>query len=162
MRTADSADIGRSIPLERLITVLLEHPVQLAILFGSHATGTTHRRSDIDIAVEFESHRPPDEGYNDVFLGLSADLSDALHTDHVDLVDIHSLESSVVKSVFDQGILLVGEQSPAAALRQQLAIDDSDEKPPRERLDMALKKIDAHLNNDDTAAPAAGDSRRNS
>lgn len=160
MRTVDSTDVDSSLPIESIVTVLQEHPVQLAILFGSHATGTTHGGSDIDIAVEFDSHHPPDEGYNDVFLGLSADLSETLHTDHVDIVDIHTLEPAVAESVFNQGIMLVGDQNHATEIRQQVTAGNSEEQSPRERLDMALDKIDAHLNDDDTAVPAAGDSER--
>ena len=84
MKTAESIALDTSLDLDALQAVLREHPVRLAILFGSHATETTHATSDIDLAVEFDEHRPSEPSYNDVFLGVSADLSDALETDDVD------------------------------------------------------------------------------
>nr|WP_261372699.1 nucleotidyltransferase domain-containing protein [Haloferax volcanii] len=55
MRTVESADIDDSLPLETLRAIFQEHSVQCALLFGSHATETTHPTSDIDIAVELET-----------------------------------------------------------------------------------------------------------
>ena len=156
MRTAAGADIDDSLDLDTLREVLRQHPVRLAILFGSHATGTTHAASDIDIAVEFDSHRPSDRDYNDVFLGLSADLSDTLGTDDVDLVDMHALSPALAESIFDHGVLLVGDQEHAAELRRQATATDSEAQSPRERLDAALARIDAHLD-DDTAVPVTGE-----
>lgn len=69
MRTSVNAAIDGSPSLEALQQVLQEHPVQLAILFGSHATGESHSRSDIDIAVEFDTVRSSDPAYNEAFLG---------------------------------------------------------------------------------------------
>ena len=60
-----------------------EHPDQLAILFGSHATPTTHEASHIDLAVEFAARRPSDPGHNEVFFGLSPDLGNVLGMDTV-------------------------------------------------------------------------------
>lgn len=90
MRTSENAAIDESLPLETLQEVLQEHSVQLALLFGSHATGESHSRSDIDIAVEFDTVSPSDSAYNEAFLGLDADLSEALETDNVDLVDLQT------------------------------------------------------------------------
>jgi predicted nucleotidyltransferase len=52
MKSAETADISDTLPLDTILSVLRDHPVRLAILFGSYATGTDHPRSDIDIAVE--------------------------------------------------------------------------------------------------------------
>ncbi|WP_136592547.1 type VII toxin-antitoxin system MntA family adenylyltransferase antitoxin [Salinigranum halophilum] len=145
MRTVATADIDDSLPLETLRAILEEHSVQCALLFGSHATDTTHPRSDLDIAVEFETTDREESTYNDSFFGLSADLSDALGTDAVDLVDIHTLSPRVAESVFDEGILLIGEMDHAKELRQRLTDTSTDEQSPRERFDNALAKIDHHL-----------------
>ncbi|WP_408960786.1 type VII toxin-antitoxin system MntA family adenylyltransferase antitoxin [Natrinema sp. 74] len=156
MRTTASAALDASLDLDALQAVLREHPVQLAILFGSHATETTHPTSDIDLAVEFDAHRPSDSSYNDVFLGLSADLSDALETDDVDLVDLHALSPALATAIFENGVLLVGEQGHATELRRQLTAADSEQPSPRERLGAALDRIDAHLGDSDTGVPATG------
>jgi predicted nucleotidyltransferase len=160
MRTVESTALDTSLDLDTLQGVLQEYPVDLAILFGSHATGTAHATSDIDLAVAFDDHRPPDPSYNDVFLGLSADLSDALGTDNVDLVDLHTASPALVTAIFERGILLVGEPAHAAELRQQLPTAESDQESPRDRLDAALDRIDDHLGDGD-CVPASGDSEDN-
>jgi predicted nucleotidyltransferase len=157
MRTAGSTTLDTSLDLDALQELLQEHPVRLAILFGSHATETTHSKSDIDIAVEFDTHRPTEPGYNDVFLGLSADLSDLLETDDVDLVDLHGASSSLATAIFEDGVLLVGEEEHATELRRQLSAAESEQPSPREQFDAALDRIDAHLDNSDTGVPATGD-----
>lgn len=161
MRIAEATDIDDSLNLDTLRTTLWEHPVQLAILFGSHATATTHSMSDIDIAVELEEHHPSDRGYNDAFLGLSADLSDALDTDEVDLVDLHAVSPALTATIFDHGILLIGDQERADELRRQATVADSETQSPREQLDTALARIDTHLGDDDIAVPVTGESENN-
>ena len=157
MKTAESIALDTSLDLDALQAVLREHPVRLAILFGSHATETSHATSDIDLAVEFDEHRPSDPSYNDVFLGLSADLSDALETDAVDLLDIHSVSPALAESIFEQGVLLVGEEAHATELRRQLTTPKADRQPPCDRLDAALASIDDHLAEDDDGVSAASD-----
>lgn len=158
MRTAASTAIDASLDLDALRAVLREYPVQLAILFGSHATGTTHTASDIDLAVEFDAHRPSDPSYNDAFLGLSADLSDTLGTDDVDFVDLHAVSPALAEAIFANGVLPVGEQEHAAELRRQITAAESEQQSPRERLNAVLARIDAHLGDDDTGVPVTGGS----
>jgi uncharacterized protein len=145
MRTWEEATLDESLPLERLREVFQEHEIRLAILFGSHASGEIHSRSDIDLAVELEDVQPTDPEYNERFFGLSADLSETLETDEVDLVDLHRASPELVATVFDRGILLVGDQDHATALRDQLTEAESSPQSPRERFDAALTKIDEHL-----------------
>lgn len=145
MRTSEDATIDTPLPLETLREVLRDHPVEIAFLFGSHAHGETHARSDIDIAVTFETIRPGDSNYNEVFFGLSAALSDVLATDDVDLVDLRTASPELLEAVFDQGVLLVGDPERAAALRDELTAGPSADRSPRERFDAALARIDEHL-----------------
>jgi len=145
MRTTEDAPIEHSLPLERLQAVLQEHPVQAAILFGSHARGETHTRSDLDIAVAFETTRPSDPAYNEVFFGLSADLSDLLESDGVDLVDLQTVSPELAEVIFDQGVLLIGDQEYVATLRRELTAPTSSDQSPRDRFDAALARIDAYL-----------------
>lgn len=160
MRTVESTDIDDSLPIETIREVLREHSVQCALLFGSHATATTHPTSDIDIAVELESPHREDPAYNDAFFSLSADLSEALETDDVDLVDIHTLSPGVASSVFKEGILLVGDVNHAEGLRQRVTDTSSDSRSPRERFDSALAKIDEHLSGSGVTATDGHDSNR--
>ena len=157
MRSAASTAFDTSLELDALQAILREHPLRLAILFGSHATDTTDTTRDIDLAVEFDEHRPSDPSYNDVFLGLSADLSDALETDDVDIIDLHTVSPPLAAAIFENGVLLVGEAEHAAEVRRQLTPSESDQQSPRDRLDTALARIDDHLGDGDAGVPAAGE-----
>lgn len=161
MKTAESIALDTSLDLDALQAVLREHPVRLTILFGSHATETAHATSDIDLAVEFDEHRSSDPSYNDVFLGLSADLSDALETDDVDIIDLHTVSPPLAAAIFENGVLLVGEAEHAAERRRQLTPSESDQQSPRDRLDAALARIDDHLGDDGAGVPATGDTEDN-
>lgn len=138
-------DVDLSLDVEGVVAILEAAPVRTGILFGSWATDETHTRSDVDIAVELEELRPGDDGYNRVFFGLSADLSQALETDDVDLVDLHSCPPSVVERILEDGVLLLGDPEDAETLRRELTADVADERSPRERLDESLARIDEHL-----------------
>jgi predicted nucleotidyltransferase len=157
MRITDPTALDADLDLDALQVVLREHPVQIAILFGSHATETTHATSDIDIAVEFDGHQPADPDYNDLFFGLSADLSDALKTDDVDLVDLHTATPPLAAAIFEDGVLLVGDPEHATELRRQLTASENDNQSPRDRLDSALARIDHHLGDGETGVPATGE-----
>ncbi|WP_158055615.1 type VII toxin-antitoxin system MntA family adenylyltransferase antitoxin [Halorussus halophilus] len=158
MRTVETAGFSKGFPVERLQRVLRDHPVQLALLFGSHATATTHSQSDVDIAVEFDSAEPDDSKYNDMFFALSAELSEALETDQIDLVDLHTASPDVVASVFEHGILLVGDPEHAENLQHSLT-PTSKSQSPRERFDAALAKIDQHLSGDSAVSAVEGSNK---
>jgi len=160
MRRVEETDVDASLDVDAMRGTLREHPVRLAILFGSRATGTAHSASDTDIAVEFASRRPADAGYNDTFLGLSADLSAALGTDDVDLVDLHAVSPPLATSIFDDGILLLGDAERAAELRQQISEGTPEAQSPRERFDSALDRINVHLDGDDGPVSIPADSKR--
>jgi predicted nucleotidyltransferase len=148
MRTVESAVIASSLPIERIQHTLQKYPVELAILFGSHATDTSTPQSDIDIAVAFEDVRSSEPSYNMVFFGLSADLSDTLGSDDVDLADLYSMPSSLLRSVFEDGVLLAGDEETAARIRHELTEATDTRHSPRDRLDTALARIDGHLDTD--------------
>jgi len=154
MKSIKSANIPDTLPLKKIQDILDEHPIQFAILFGSYATGNTHKRSDVDIAVEFQSINQTEPGYNDEFFGLSADLSDELGTDDVDLVDVQNLSSEVAKAILDEGLLLVGDQATAENVLKPKADSSSETRTPRERIDTALGKINEHLGKDSAVTAA--------
>jgi len=60
--------------------VFEEQRVELVLLFGSAASGTMHKRSDIDLAFLFEG--PLD------ILALTSEVIQRLRTDNVDVVDL--------------------------------------------------------------------------
>lgn len=157
MRTGEEGILDDSIDFDALRAVVREHQVQLAILFGSHVTGETHPASDVDVAVEFEGLRPADRGYNDAFFGLSADLSATLGTDAIDVVDVHTVSPAFAESIFEDGVLVVGDEEHAADLRRTLTADETGDPAPRDRLDAALSRIDAHLGRNESAVRMPGE-----
>lgn len=54
MGTAETASVDEALDVEALQALLREHPVQLAILFGSRVTGTVH---STDKRVRYERKR---------------------------------------------------------------------------------------------------------
>lgn len=133
---------------ETVADVLADRPVRLGLLFGSRARGETHESSDVDVAVVFDGLEPGDTEYTDVLFGLGADLSVALGTDDVDVVDLRRASSSLVRAVFDEGTVLVGDESDARELRERLladAEDGTETRSPADRFDDVLAAIDDHL-----------------
>ncbi|MFP4530016.1 MAG: nucleotidyltransferase domain-containing protein [Halodesulfurarchaeum sp.] len=49
-----AAHEDRGVDPDEIRTVLESHPVQLGVLFGSQARGTSASHSDIDVAVAFD------------------------------------------------------------------------------------------------------------
>jgi predicted nucleotidyltransferase len=78
--------------LRRNDELLQKHAVRRIALFGSHATGKQHRKSDLDFLVDFE--RPTYEN----LLGLSKDL-ERLFGRKVDILTPRGLESIRVKTI---------------------------------------------------------------
>ncbi|MFC3959028.1 type VII toxin-antitoxin system MntA family adenylyltransferase antitoxin [Halovivax cerinus] len=130
---------------ETVSSVLAAHPVTVGYLFGSHARGEADARSDVDVAVALEDCHPGDSGHADRLLALGVDLAVAFGTDDVDVVDIRSAAPSVRRSVFSNGVRLVGSKSDADRLRDGLRTDDTDPRSPAERFDEALAAVDEHL-----------------
>jgi predicted nucleotidyltransferase len=145
MERVEETNIGSDPQIKQLRSRLEDAPIRVAILFGSRATGQTHALSDIDIAVEFDGLEPGDPEYNERFFTLSADLSEIMGTDDIDLVDIRSLSPSFARSVFEKGILLKGTEEQISELRTRLLDGSSDMHSPQERFDDALRRIDEHL-----------------
>lgn len=61
------------------------------------------------------------------------------------LVDLQTASPELAATIFDRGILLVGDSEHAAALRDQLTETETSTQSPRERFDAALNRIDEHL-----------------
>src|SRR5262249_10533710 len=78
--------------LRRNDELLQKHAVRRIALFGSYATGTQSRKSDVDFLVDFE--RPTYEN----LLGLSKDL-ERLFGRKVDILTPPGLESIRVKAI---------------------------------------------------------------
>ena len=127
MARADAdSDPDESIRAE-IQRVLSAHPVSFAMLFGSAARESIAAADDIDLAVEFETHRPSDAGYSDIYLKLVDDLESTLSME-IDIVDVHTMNESFAAVVFDEGEVLVGEDR-----RSELAASVAGSEPSAER-----------------------------
>jgi predicted nucleotidyltransferase len=110
--------------LETCRRILEEHDVSTAILFGSAADPEREEWRDLDVVVEFASHRPGDDGYSGAYLRLLTDLDDAVDPD-VDVVDVHSASPSFVGVALENGRLLVGSDE-----RRRELLDELGDEPP--------------------------------
>lgn len=90
--------------------VLASHPVELAVLFGSHARGEQSVESDIDIAIAFDE-TVEDDRQIPARVDLIVDLSDQLETDAIDITDLDTVRPSVGAHALRTGILLVGDDT---------------------------------------------------
>ncbi len=96
---------------EKLKPIFERHGVVLAYLFGSQARGTVGPLSDVDIAVVFDQSLSRDE-YFDRELKLSGDISRALDTAHVDVVDVGARNNPALRYEAVLGGKLIYSISP--------------------------------------------------
>lgn len=87
-------------PIKVLEQFFREHPegVVSAYLFGSHARGTTHRDSDIDVAVLFDRNAfPGSEQRFEQRVRLTSDLIAALKDNEVDLIVLNDVPPQLAR-----------------------------------------------------------------
>lgn len=113
-------------------------PVVLAYLFGSRAKGRVHSRSDVDVAVLLDEGLSPVE-QGQWQLELISRLTDALHTDDIDLVILNRappfLRHQVIKA---RQRLYVRDEDERVRFEVETMRDWFDWQPRRERLDRAM------------------------
>jgi len=127
--------------VDRLRAVLSEHPLTLGVLFGSQATGTAGAHSDIDVAVEF---LPSVDDPFKARLKLGVDLTCALGTDDIDVVDLQRVQPAVGYSALTTGTVLVGDTERVEKLVAQFDSEReySTSTERRDRFDDALDRIE--------------------
>jgi Predicted nucleotidyltransferases len=129
--------------LNAVRSVLADHSVRLGVLFGSHASGTAGSHSDVDIAVEFDPDVVDDERYRHR-LSLVVDLSQALGTDDLDLVDLDTVRPAVGLSALQDATLLVGDHDRREQLvsefERRTETPTADQR--RDRFDAALERLE--------------------
>jgi len=135
----DDADADRVAATVR--RVLESRPVRLGVLFGSYARGTAGSHSDVDVAVVFDSS--VDDPFNER-LGLGVELSLALGTDNVDVVDLADVRPAVGYSALEHGRLLVGDLGHATELKARFDRDrtPSTRRSRRDRFDDTLARLE--------------------
>lgn len=90
---------------ENLAGIARDYDIALFVLFGSQATGQTHKKSDVDVG--FLSHETLD--YRKRY-ELSRALARGLAHPEVELVNLDAVSPVLKKQVADQGVLLYEKQ----------------------------------------------------
>jgi len=91
---------------QKLKLIRKKHHLALILLHGSHVTGKTHPKSDLDIAVLANN---PHQAIN--LFKLTADLINALEVDKVDLANLTHADPLLLKTVTSNCQLLSGTKS---------------------------------------------------
>ena len=83
---------------DRLNPIFQDKGLQLALLFGSAASGKMHKQSDIDLAFLFNT--PAN------VLSLTNKIIQLLHTDHIDVIDLRRASPLLKFSIMKHGMLI--------------------------------------------------------
>lgn len=127
--------------------VIDRHPVELAVLFGTHARGQSSQESDIDIAVAFDETVDQDDRLA-ARIDLFVDLSACLETDDIDIADLASIKPAVGEHAMRTGVLLVGDE--ASRRRYLKRFQEKRPAPPSheermERLQSIVDRLKAQI-----------------
>lgn len=112
--------------LERLRAAAAEvfpgTPVLFAYLFGSEATGRTHPRSDVDVAVYLDETAAP-ERYLDLSLRLAGGLESASGVGNVEaLLILNEAPLPLRGRVVGEGIVIYSRDEPARVRYESLTM----------------------------------------
>jgi predicted nucleotidyltransferase len=92
-------------------SIARQYGIDLLVLFGSHATGRAHAKSDVDLA--YQSH-PPLSLRDEARLIL--DLSPVFKTEYIDIVNIAAAPPLLRYAIFKDGVpLFEGVESAFAS-----------------------------------------------
>lgn len=133
--------VNEAVDLDGICEVLAEHPVRLAVIFGSTVRGERHPHSDIDLAVEFEEDAPDTL---DTRLSLFADLSTRLDRNDIDIAIVDELDPRVGKRAFSEGVLVLGSEKRFERYRTAFehVVDREVRESPAERFDAVIDRLD--------------------
>lgn len=108
---------------------LAPHPeIQLAILFGSLATGRGHHDSDVDLAID--AGQPLEI---ETKIALMEELAEHIGRP-VDLIDLRTVGEPLLGQILKHGKRLLGEDSLYAELIKRHVFDEADFMPYYRRI----------------------------
>lgn len=110
---------------------LEEASLVFAVLFGSHARGSAHDTSDVDIALRFPSEMDAYERFTRRNR-IDADLQEYADG-FVDVSDIESLPLPVAVAALRDGIVLVGDERAVTEYKRRVESDYDERATERER-----------------------------
>lgn len=112
----DVSEIGElSVDTETIESVLVDTPVSVAVLYGSHARGEAAEHSDIDLAVVFDETLSSVEKTR-ARLALIERLSVRLGTNAVDVTPLTRAPQSLRREIYRDGIVLYGSEKSLPAI----------------------------------------------
>lgn len=114
--------------IQALREALADHPVALATLFGSTATGETHHWSDVDVAIKFADDFPREQRSAELDR-ITYSVMDATGSNRVDVVDLDTVGLAVGLEAVSAGILCCGEESERADLESRFRVKKFDFEP---------------------------------
>lgn len=132
--------MARAKSLEEIIRVLTdfleaEPSVELAILYGSYASGRVGPESDVDVAVAFAHPLSFQEK-----LDWVAKLSSVVKRE-VDLVDLRTANGPILGQILSRGKILVRRKSALLGQLMVRLVDyQTDFKPLRDRIQAERRK----------------------
>ncbi len=88
---------------QKLASILEKHGVLVGYLFGSAARGTMGFKSDIDVAVLFDSMKISEVGQQEEKLALSREISQAFQVQDADVINVREQTNPVL--LYDAVIL---------------------------------------------------------
>ena len=138
-RAEGEATLSRD-TLDTVRNTLEAHDVRLGLVFGS-AARDDHAPRDIDVAVEFETHRPGETGYASAYLELYTALGDAIDAS-VDLVDVHSMSDRFAAVAFTEGVLVIGSSERRDELADRVAGEGPSVPDARQRVAAAVSRLE--------------------
>lgn len=116
--------------------------VDAVYLFGSHARGTAHRDSDMDLGVLLARDAFPTaaDRFN-ARVRLTADLIGALHTNDIDVIVLNDAPPLLARAVIRTGRrLLCRNEEADTAFRRQVQLRAADLEPSIQRMRRTMLK----------------------
>ena len=132
---------------ERVRQVLGQHPVRLAVLFGSQTRGTPTAESDVDVAVAFEAGLSPAERLEHR-VSLIVDLVETLGTDDVDVADLDAIRPAVGASALRSGTVLLGDRELIEMYHERFeraTVNDETHGDRMRRFDALLERLEGRV-----------------
>ena len=127
---------------EKIVEIAKSHKLKLAVLFGSQATGHTHKKSDVDVGYLADREIDYRENYD-----ITLELARIFKNPDVELVNLNNVSPEFKKQVADTGIVLYEDNASIFDLFKIRAFKFYVEnKPLRELRAASIKKfILAHV-----------------
>lgn len=123
-----SSNTPPDVDMEAIREGIAPYPLELAVLFGSAASGSTHTFSDIDIGIVFEGDVEEPERRR-LSNRIAGGVSMALERDDVDIVDLEQAPASIAYAALSSGILLIGDEAQRTDLEARYLQEKLDFAP---------------------------------